>query len=314
MMIISASRRTDIPTYYSDWFFNRIKDGYVCIRNPMNIHQISKVSLDPTVVDGIVFWTKNPIPMMGRLDELRDYMYYFQFTVNPYGPDVEQNVPSKSKIIIPTFKELSKKIGKNRVIWRYDPIFLTQKYSIEYHEKFFSKMAEILSAYTDKCIISFLDLYRNTRNNTKDMGLIGMSQRDIEEISRRFSAIADRNGLRLESCSEEINLIKYGIMHGHCIDCNLFEDLLGYHLNLEKDKNQRLECGCVSSIDIGMYNTCKNHCLYCYANYSQTTVEKNYFFHNPHFPLISGEIEPDDIIKDRKVSSCKNCQLNMFDL
>ena len=159
-MIISASRRTDIPTYYSDWFFNRIKDGYVCIRNPMNIHQISKVSLDPTVVDGIVFWTKNPIPMMGRLDELRDYMYYFQFTVNPYGPDVEQNVPSKSKIIIPTFKELSKKIGKNRVIWRYDPIFLTQKYSIEYHEKFFSKMAEILSAYTDKCIISFLDLRR----------------------------------------------------------------------------------------------------------------------------------------------------------
>lgn len=313
-MIISASRRTDIPTYYSDWFFNRIREGFVCVRNPMNIHQISKVSLDPSVVDGIVFWTKNPIPMMNRLDELKDYTYYFQFTVNPYGPDVEQNIPSKRNVIIPAFQELSKKIGPERIIWRYDPIFLTPKYSTEWHIHCFEYMAEALSGYTRKCIISFLDLYKNTQNNTKNLGLLPLGQKEMSEIAQRFSEIAKKNGLVLESCSETIDLDKYDIQHGHCIDCNLFEELLGCRLDLDKDKNQRLECGCVASIDVGMYNTCKNHCLYCYANYSQNTVEKNFAVHNPNSPLIAGEIMPDDIIKERKVASCKNCQLNLLDL
>lgn len=313
-MIISASRRTDIPTYYSEWFLNRIREGYVCVRNPMNIHQISKVSLDPSVVDGIVFWTKNPIPMMKRLDELKDYTYYFQFTVNPYGQDVEQNLPSKRNVIIPAFQELSKIIGPERIIWRYDPILLTQKHSIDWHTQCFEYMAKALSGYTRKCIISFLDLYKNTQNNTKNLGLLPLEEREMVEIAQHFSEIAQKNGLVLESCSEAIELDKYGIQHGHCIDCNLFEELLGCRLDLDKDKNQRLECGCVASIDIGMYNTCKNHCLYCYANYSQTTVDKNHSAHDPNSPLISGNIMPDDVIKERKVQSCKDCQLNIFDL
>lgn len=312
-MIISASRRTDIPTYYSEWFYNRIKEGFVCVRNPMNIHQISKISLKPEVVDGIVFWTKNPKPMMARLDELKDYMYYFQFTVNPYSIDVEQNIPSKSKEIIPAFQELSKKIGSKRVIWRYDPILFTPKYNMEYHVKYFEKLAEMLSGYTDRCIISFLDLYRNTKNNTQGLGLLEIHQQNMIEIAQRFSEIANHHNLVIESCSEEIDLSRYGIVHGHCIDCNLLEDLLGCPLDIDKDRNQRLECGCVASIDIGMYNTCKNHCLYCYANYSQRTVERNYNFHNPNSPLISGEISSDDVVNDRNVLSCKNCQLNLFD-
>ena len=158
-MIISASRRTDIPTYYFEWFFNRINDGYVCVRNPMNIHQISKVSLSPEVVDGIVFWTKNPIPMMKRLHELDSrYMYYFQFTLNSYGKDVEANIPSKNDVIIPAFQDLSRMIGAERVIWRYDPIMLTDKYTIDYHVEYFEKIAKRLSGYTKKCIISFVDL------------------------------------------------------------------------------------------------------------------------------------------------------------
>lgn len=313
-MIISASRRTDIPTYYSDWFFNRIHEGYVCVRNPMNIHQISQVPLDPSVVDGIVFWTKNPIPMMNRLDELKDYTYYFQFTVNPYGQDVEQNLPSKRNVIIPAFQDLSRKIGPERIIWRYDPILLTQKHNIEWHTQCFEYMARELAGYSRKCIISFLDLYKNTQNNTKNLGLLPLGENEMIEIAQRFSDIAQRNGLILESCSEAIDLDKYGIKHGHCIDCNLFEELLGCRLDLDKDKNQRMECGCVSSIDIGMYNTCRNHCLYCYANYSQTTVDKNFSYHNPNSPLISGDIGPDDVVKIRKVASCKDCQLNIFDL
>lgn len=164
-MIISASRRTDIPTYYSDWFFNRIKEGFVFVRNPMNAHQISRIDLRPDVVDGIVFWTKNPLPMLDRLDLLKEYTYYFQFTLTSYGEDVESNIPSKSNVIIPSFQRLSDKLGPERVIWRYDPIFLSQKYSIDYHIHYFEMLAKRLSLYTKKCTISFLDYYCNTEKN-----------------------------------------------------------------------------------------------------------------------------------------------------
>lgn len=311
-MIISASRRTDIPSYYADWFYNRIKEGYVCVRNPMNVHQISRISLSPDVIDGIVFWTKNPRPMMDRLDLLRDYMYYFQFTINSYGQDIEANIPSKNDIIIPTFRELSDMIGSERVIWRYDPILLTEKYSIDYHIRYFEEIAKRLSGYTEKCIISFVDLYRNTKSNTKDLGLLPLETVAMNEIAHRMSEIALKYGIKMESCAEKINLEQFGIAHGHCIDCSLFERLLGCSLDLDKDKNQREECGCMASIDIGMYNTCKNGCKYCYANYSANTVAMHYAEHNPTSPLISGVIEDEDVVKDRVVKSCKDCQMNLF--
>ena len=313
-MIISASRRTDIPAYYSEWFFNRLKEGYVCVRNPMNIHQISRISLRPAVVDGIVFWTKNPLPMLDRLDELKEYTYYFQFTITAYGNDVEKNLPSKKEVIIPAFQKLSKMLGSERVIWRYDPIFLSEKYSMECHKKTFEYIARRLQGYTKKCVISFLDLYRNTRNNTKSLGLLPLEPKEMKEIAEQLSAIAKKYGIILESCSEEIDLEEYGVQHGHCIDNSLFELLLGCKLTTDKDKNQRKECGCFSSIDIGMYNTCKNYCVYCYANYSQTTVTKNFNLHNPGSPLLSGEILTEDKVNDRKVSSCRECQLSMFDI
>ena len=159
-MIISASRRTDIPAFYADWLINRIKEKYVLVRNPINIHQVSRISLSPDVVDGIVFWTKNPIPMMVYLTELDKYTYYFQFTLTAYDNDVEPNIPSKNNVLIPAFRMLSKEIGRNRVIWRYDPIFFTEKYTLEYHCKYFRILAEKLGEYTEKCTISFLDLYK----------------------------------------------------------------------------------------------------------------------------------------------------------
>lgn len=311
-MIISASRRTDIPSYYADWFYNRIKEGYVCVRNPMNVHQISRISLSPDVIDGIVFWTKNPHPMMNRLDLLRNYMYYFQFTINSYGRDIEANIPSKNDMIIPTFRTLSDKIGPERVIWRYDPILLTEKYSVDYHIHYFEEIAKRLSGYTEKCIISFVDLYRNTKSNTKDLGLLPLETTAMYEIAHRMSEIALKYGIKMESCAEKINLDQFGIEHGHCIDCSLFERLLGCRLDLDKDKNQREECGCVASVDIGMYNTCKNGCKYCYANYSANTVAKHYASHNPESSLISGAIGDEDVVKDRVVKSCKDCQLNLF--
>lgn len=170
-MIISASRRTDIPTYYSEWFLNRIRSGYVYVRNPMNIHHISKISLSPDVVDGIVFWTKNPSPMIERLNELNLYTYYFQFTVNPYGKDIEPNIPSKNDIIIPMFQRLSEKIGVRKMIWRYDPIILNSKYTISYHFDYFDKISKRLKNHLRKCTFSFLDMYKNTESNVRCLDL-----------------------------------------------------------------------------------------------------------------------------------------------
>lgn len=311
-MIISVSRRTDIPTYYSEWFFNRIKAGFVYVRNPMNVHQISKISLSPEVVDGIVFWTKNPIPMMSYLDDLNDYAYYFQFTVNSYGKDIESNVPNKNDIIIPTFRELSDRIGADRVIWRYDPIMLTEKYTIDYHVNYFNELAKRLSGYTHKCVISFVDLYRNTQTHLKDLDILPLGDKEMYELAERLVEIANKNNLIVESCAEKINLEQFGIQHGHCIDCTLFEKILNCKMNLSKDKNQRPECGCVESIDIGAYNTCKNGCRYCYANFSQTTVIKNTGAHNPNSPLLFGDVMFDDKIIERKMVSLKDGQISLF--
>ena len=311
-MIISASRRTDIPTYYSEWFINRIRDGYLYVRNPMNIHQISKITLSPNVIDGIVFWTKNPIPMMQYLDELNNYAYYFQFTVNAYGKDVEVNVPNKNDVIIPAFRELSNRIGRDRVIWRYDPILLTEKYTIDYHVNYFNELAKRLSGYTHKCVISFVDLYRNTQAHLKELNILPLGEKEMYELAERLVEIANKNDLIVESCAEKINLEQFGIQHGQCIDCQLFEKILNCKINILKDKNQRLECGCMESIDIGAYNTCKNGCVYCYANFSKTTVIKNMGAHNPSSPLIYGEVMPDDKIVERKMFSLKKNQICLF--
>ena len=311
-MIISASRRTDIPTYYSDWFFNRIKDGFVYVRNPMNIHQVSQVSLLPDIVDGIVFWTKNPIPMMERLDELNGYTYYFQFTLNSYDKDVEPNIPSKNEIIIPAFQKLSRMIGKEKVVWRYDPIFLNEKYTVQYHLKYFRRLTEMLADYTEKCTVSFLDLYKNTQRNINSIGAVVPSLIQQKEILQQFSEIAQENGIYIDTCSEDAELSRYGIKRAHCIDKQRFERLGNYTLEVEKDKNQRLECGCVESIDIGLYNTCKNGCLYCYANFSQKSVLSNFEQHNPESPLLSGEMGYDDILKVREVYSKRNDQMTLF--
>ena len=313
-MILSVSRRTDVPNYYSDWFVNRIKEGFLYVRNPMNAHQVSKIDLSPDVVDAIVFWTKNPTPMLSYLDQINDYTYYFQFTLSAYGPDVERNLPSKNKIIIPTFQQLSKEIGKEKVIWRYDPIFFNEQYSIEYHCKYFEVLASKLGDYTEKCTVSFMDMYRNTERNVKPLSIVKDTYEMQVELLQRFVEIAKEYGLYIDTCAEIGDFHNIGVEHAHCIDRERIERIGGFKLNVDKDTNQRAECGCVASIDIGAYNTCKNGCLYCYANYSSNTVEKNFGMHNPKSPLLFGEIDSTDVIKERKVKSLINNQMNLFDL
>lgn len=312
-MIISASRRTDIPTYYSDWFFNRLKEEYVLVRNPMNYHQISRISLSSDIVDGIVFWTKNPLPMLNRLPELERYNYYFQFTLTAYDKDVEPNIPSKNNILIPAFQQLSKSIGRERVVWRYDPIFFNDRYTMEYHCKYFRALSARMGDYTEKCTVSFLDIYRNTARNTQSLKIYPETKEQQIELMQRFSEIAKEYGFYIDTCSEAIDLDKLGIAHASCIEKERFERIGKFKLSVGKDPNQRPECGCISSVDIGTYNTCKNGCLYCYANYSNNAVVKNTQEHNPLSPLLFGDIGPDDVIKERKLTSLKEDQFTLFD-
>lgn len=301
-MILSVSRRTDIPAFYSEWFFNRIKEGFVYVRNPMNIHQVSWIKLSPDVIDCIVFWSKNPRPMLNRLHELEGYMYYFQFTINPYDIGLEQNVPTKNGII-DTFKELASKIGPDRVIWRYDPIILTDNITLDYHIKYFEEIARRLQGYTKTCVISFLDLYKKTERNLRNSSARELAQSEMLKIATHISHIAHRYGITVQSCAEKIELDCIGIRHGHCIDSVLIEDLLGVKLVVSKDKNQRPECGCVQSIDIGEYNTCSHNCKYCYANFNGQKVQEKVRLHDPNSPLLIGNIKPDDKITERKIFS-----------
>lgn len=301
-MILSVSRRTDIPAFYSEWFFNRLKEGFVYVRNPMNIHQVSKIKLTKDVIDCIVFWSKNPRPMLSRLDELKDFMYYFQYTINPYDKSLEVGVPKKEGII-DTFKSLSEKIGPKRVIWRYDPILLTEQMNKDYHLRYFEEIAKRLEGYTNTCVISFIDLYKKTQSNLKDTEVREPMLHEMIELATKMCIIAMRYGMKIQTCAEEIALESVGVVHGKCIDNALIEDLLGVKLVVSKDPNQRKECGCVQSIDIGEYNTCAHGCKYCYANFKESVVVQKRALHNPKSPLLIGNIGPDDKVTDRKLFS-----------
>lgn len=304
-MILSVSRRTDIPNYFSDWFINRIKEGFLYVRNPRNIHQISKIDLSAEVVDCIVFWTKNPQNMIKRLDELKEYKYYFQFTLTGYGKDIEPNIPDKRKELISTFKSLSEKIGNDKVIWRYDPILISKTYTKEYHLKAFEEIAHSLSGVTNKVIISFVDLYTKTKRNTSNLNIEEIAEDKIYDLAGKMAQIAEKYQLEIETCAEKIELQNAGIPHGSCIDKNLIEKILGCKLKISKDKNQRGECGCVESIEVGSYDTCQNGCKYCYANLSDEKVRESVRLYDVNSPLLCGKVGDNDKITERKVKSLK---------
>ncbi len=311
-MLLSVSRRTDIPACYPDWLFNRLKEGYACVRNPMNPRMISRVKLSPEVVDGIVFWTKNPAPMLDRLQLLEDYVYYFQFTLNAYGKDLEPGVPNKNEQVIPGFQRLSREIGPERVIWRYDPVILTPLYIVEYHLHYFEMLAKRLAGYTHKCVISFVDHYRHLGAAVRELQFRPAEAEDMFRLAEGFSAVARRNRLTIETCAESVDLSSFGIGHGCCIDGALFERLLGQPLALRADPNQREACGCAISVDIGMYDSCANGCRYCYANHAPKTVCRNILAHDPASPLLYGAVGPEDSIKDREMKPCRQQQIQLF--
>ena len=306
-MILSVSRRTDIPAFYAEWFMERLRQKYVLVRNPFNAHNISRIPLSPENVDAIVFWTKNSKPIHKYLDEIDElgYKYYFQYTITPYRNDLEEKVQDK-KEIVETFQTLSKKIGSEKVILRYDPVIITSSYSIDYHIKAFEKLCSHLKGYTHKVIISFIDYYNNTYKNIKSHNVYNISDNDMYIIAENFSSIANDNDLIIESCAEQIDLERFGINHGKCIDNELIEKITGYKLSVGRD-NQRNACGCIKCIDIGEYNTCMHKCLYCYANINKEAAFKNYKLHDKKSPLLIGYVdEIKDKITDRNIKDTKS--------
>ena len=311
-MIISASRRTDIPAFYSDWFFNRIKERYVLVPNPYSSKMISRISLDPAVVDCIVFWSKNPAPMLEKLDKLKEYNYYFQFTLNPYGPDIENHLPTISKRI-DTFKRLSDRIGKEKVIWRYDPVLTNETYTPGFHKEKFAEIAYELKEHTEKCMLGFIDHYQHIRTAVSRFNIQPLLKADIEEMAASFKKTVDTCSIQLNTCTVKVDLTHLGIPGGLCIDNQLVERIAGYPISVRKDKNQRDICRCAESIDIGTYESCLNGCIYCYAikgNYN--TVKYNLNKHDKDSPMLVGELQEDDIVKERLVKSLRNDQFSLF--
>lgn len=306
-MILSVSRRTDIPNYWADWFLRRIREGFVYVRNPINAHQISRVDLSPEVVDCIVFWSKNPSALAKRLDELEGYQYYFQYTITGYGKDVEPGLPDKKEVLIPLFQDLSRRLGPKRVIWRYDPILFSERYTPAYHLRAFEDIAQRLEGCAQRTIISFVDLYAKTKRSTATLNLCPPpSDGELLDFAGKAAEIARKHGFAIESCAERIDLQAAGIQHGSCIDKALIEDIIGCRLTASKDKNQRPECGCFESIDLGSYNTCSNGCRYCYATFDPKQVERQTKLYDPASPLLCGVLGPEDKVTVRKVRSLRD--------
>lgn len=313
-MILSVSRRTDIPNYYSEWFLNRIKEGYLYVRNPFHARQVSKITVSPERVDCIVFWTKNPEPMFSRLDELDAYPYYFQFTLTGYGRDIESHIPHKKKVMIPIFQTLSDRIGREKVIWRYDPILFTDRYSPQYHIRAFEQIAKELHGYTSQCVLSFVDLYAKNKKSMEELRCFSLTEQDLTAFAAEIAQIADRYGMRAASCAEAADWSSVGIEHSCCIDKELIEHISGCKIRAGKDRNQRNECGCIESIDVGAYNTCRNGCRYCYANDSPERVLQNCRLYDAHSPLLCGSLTKDDRMTERDAKSWKENQLTLWEL
>ena len=293
-MILNVSGRTDIVAFYSKWFMNCYYEGYVDVRNPYNPKLVSRINFEN--VDAIVFCTKNPIPILNDLDKI-DKPILFHVTLTPYKEDIEPNVIDK-KLVIDAIKKISNIIGIDRICVRYDPIFLSEKYNLDYHKKAFQRICMLLNGYVHTIIVSFLDDYKNVRKNIAKLKYRNFTEDDYREIGTFFSRVAKENGMTVQTCFEENNLVEYGFMRGECLSHELAYQLTGKsYSNWKARKGDK--CQCVKMVDIGAYNSCNHFCRYCYANFDERQIKNNMKCHHPSSSLLIGDLEEDDIIKDR---------------
>ncbi len=295
-MVLNVSGRTDVVAFYTEWFMNRYKEGFVDVRNPFNPKLVSRIYFSD--VDAIVFCTKNPTPILKYIDKIKQPIL-FHITLTPYKKDIEPNVLPKGTII-ESIKKLSKLIDKDNIYVRYDPIFISDKYNLDYHIKSFDSLCSKLNGYVKHIIISFMDEYKNVRKNDYIIKSKQITDLDYEIIGKNFSKIAECYNMTIQTCSEERNLVEYGFQKKDCISHELAFKLTGKtNFKSWKARNNK-NCKCIEMVDIGMYNTCKHYCKYCYANYDEKNIEKNVKLHDKNSSLLIGYLKEDDIIKIRK--------------
>ncbi len=308
-MILHTGLRTDIPAFYAQWFANRLKAGFVCVRNPYNPSLVTRYRLNPDVVDLIVFCTKNPAPLFPHREQLSPYETFWFVTITPYGKDLEPHVPEK-EAVMERFRELSSYLGPDHVAWRYDPIIITEDYPLDWHIRQFEEMAAALAGCTDTCVISFLDLYKKVERNFPEARTCLPGERLA--VGQAFSDIAKKYGFTLKACAEGTDLSPFGIDCSGCMTAKVYEKVLRCRLNPPKGRAARPGCACLLASDIGAYDTCGHLCRYCYANTSPSAVLRNGQNHDPDSPLITGRIGPDDLVRDAKQVSWIDEQLSLF--
>ena len=299
-MILNTGLRTDIPGFFSEWFYNRIDEGFVYVRNPYAKNQIYSYKLDPALIDCIIFCTKNPKPMFENLEKIDKFNQYWHITITPYEKEIEPNIPPMNDVL-ESFKYLSKKLGKENVTLRYDPIFINEKYTLEKHIESFEYIINSLSGYTTEAIISFIDLYEKTKRNFPKA--IEVTKDERLKLGKEFAQIGKKNNITIKTCVEGSELDKFGIDSSGCMTKEVIERAINKNLNVPKQKARNGECYCLLNNDIGEYNTCGHGCLYCYANSNKRLVKRNLKLHDPKSPILIGEIKEDDIIKEMKQKS-----------
>ena len=294
-MILNVSGRTDIVAFYTDWFMNRYHEGFVDVRNPFNHKLVSRI--DFSDVDAILFCTKNPIPILNKINEINKPII-FHVTLTPYKKDIEPNVPPKGEIV-EAVKKLSKIIGKDNLVIRYDPVFISAKYTLDYHIKAFENLCSLLDGYVSKILISFLDDYKNVRKNKKVLNFKELEESDYKAIGENFSISALKHHMIVHTCFEDRNLTEYGFSKDECLSHELAHKLTGKVYKKEWTARKEGKCHCVQMVDIGIYNSCKHFCKYCYANYDEKQVQDNFINHDPNSSLLVGKLNESDIIKKR---------------
>ena len=294
-MILNVSGRTDVVAFYSKWFIKRYQEGYVDVRNPFYPKLVSRIYFKD--VDLIVFCTKNPKPIIPFLKYIKQPII-FHVTITPYKKDIEPYVPSK-KEVINLVKEISKIIPKEYLYIRYDPVFLSNKYNLDYHIKAFDRLCTLLDGYVSKIIISFLDNYKNVQNNLRYLQVKNFSDEDYKKLGLNFSRIAKEHHIIVQTCGEKKDLVEYGFIKDECLSRSLAYKLTGKNFPRWQARNNK-NCNCANMVDIGSYNSCLHLCKYCYANYDESSIKANVLQHDVNSSLLIGNLNNDDIIKIRR--------------
>lgn len=314
-MILSAGLRTDLVAAYPMWLYNRFKAGFVYARNPLFPGRVTYYELKPNKVDALYFCSKSYINVLSWIGEIgKHFRTLFHCTVNGYGTDVEQYLPPLEDRI-QAVKELSRSVGKERVFWRYDPILLTEKYDTKRHFELFEEIGKELSPYVSGCIISFVEMF--PRISQRMAGILPLSNEEKVRIAKALNEIAAKYRLNLRICGADDRYRDVGVYGGGCVTLDDISKANGCAFRAVPHHGNKRGCYCITSRDIGWYDSCPLGCKYCNANRDLTILKENLQAHDPDSPILIGKINEDDVVlRSSQASYIRNDgrQISLFDL